>query len=88
MNTVNFVEAVASGQRMKTGMIDLVGYRLNTSFRSRLQMLEEMYSCNHEEAFIRMVSAEYELEEKIIDISESEYKELLEIKAKYEGLCR
>ena len=46
MKTYNFIEAVNSGRAMKTEMIDLVGYRLNSTFRSLDEMMRELHHQN------------------------------------------
>lgn len=77
MKTVNFIEAVNSGRNMKTDMIDLVNYRLESSFRTSWQMLKEISECKHTDAVGRIINAKYELEEKSITITESEFDELV-----------
>ena len=73
MKTVNFIEAVNSGRRMKTDMIDLVNYRFESAFREPWKMLKEISECNHIDAIGRIINAQFELEEKSITITESEF---------------
>jgi len=72
MKTYNFIEAANSGRAMKTGMIDLFGYRLNSMFRTLNEMMIEL---RHQNPLVvkHILNAKYELEPKKITLSEREF---------------